>query len=403
MKKIASARCFWLVAVLAFGIASCTRDQGTDPAGANMAPTEPVDQSGPAAQSEAPIQNASYDQQLSAAPDPPPPLPVYSQPECPGENYLWTPGYWSYSSGGYYWAPGAWVMAPFPGALWTPPWWGYSGSRYVLHAGYWGPYVGFYGGINYGFGYTGQGFYGGYWQSGTFNYNRAVMNVNVSVVRNVYNRSVTNYTPANHVAYNGGQGGLSARPVASEQVALRDRRMAALPVQVQQEREAAANRAQFASANGGRPAVVAARPEPVSNARPEERAPMQTNNARPEAGPPNIRPMPSERPRTEQAPRVAAPAPEVRRIGEAQREAQPPQENKPSAFQPRQAPEARPAPRPEPVARPQVQQARPESHPEPARPQAQQPRPESRPEPPPRPQPIPPKPAPARGDDRTKH
>ncbi len=26
------------------------------------------------------------------ATDPPPPLPDYSQPECPGENYIWTPG-----------------------------------------------------------------------------------------------------------------------------------------------------------------------------------------------------------------------------------------------------------------------------------------------------------------------
>ena len=24
----------------------------------------------------------------------PPPLPVYEQPICPGEGYIWTPGYW---------------------------------------------------------------------------------------------------------------------------------------------------------------------------------------------------------------------------------------------------------------------------------------------------------------------
>ena len=71
---------------------------------------------------------------------------------------MWTPGYWAYSTGGYYWTPGAWVAAPYIGALWTPPWWGYSGSNYIWHAGYWGPYVGFYGGIDYGFGYTGRAF-----------------------------------------------------------------------------------------------------------------------------------------------------------------------------------------------------------------------------------------------------
>ena len=26
----------------------------------------------------------------------PPDLPVYDQPICPGEGYIWTPGYWSW-------------------------------------------------------------------------------------------------------------------------------------------------------------------------------------------------------------------------------------------------------------------------------------------------------------------
>jgi WXXGXW repeat (2 copies) len=26
----------------------------------------------------------------------PPPLPVYEQPICPGDGYLWTPGYWAW-------------------------------------------------------------------------------------------------------------------------------------------------------------------------------------------------------------------------------------------------------------------------------------------------------------------
>ena len=33
----------------------------------------------------------------------PPPLPVYEQPICPAEGYLWTPGYWAYDPlYGYY-------------------------------------------------------------------------------------------------------------------------------------------------------------------------------------------------------------------------------------------------------------------------------------------------------------
>src|ERR1700693_5503203 len=83
----------------------------------------------------------------------PPALPVYEQPVAPADGYLWTPGYWAYGDEGYFWVPGTWVMAPEVGLLWTPGYWGWGGEGYAWHAGYWGPHVGFYGGINYGFGY----------------------------------------------------------------------------------------------------------------------------------------------------------------------------------------------------------------------------------------------------------
>ncbi len=85
----------------------------------------------------------------------PPPLPVYTQPVIPGDGYLWTPGYWAYGDEGYYWVPGVWVRPPHFGVLWTPAYWGYGGGVYGFYAGYWGPHIGFYGGINYGFGYGG--------------------------------------------------------------------------------------------------------------------------------------------------------------------------------------------------------------------------------------------------------
>ena len=52
----------------------------------------------------------------------PPPLPVYEQPLCPGEGYIWTPGYWAYGDDfdDSYWVPGTWVLAPEIGFLWTP-------------------------------------------------------------------------------------------------------------------------------------------------------------------------------------------------------------------------------------------------------------------------------------------
>jgi len=192
----------------------------------------------------------------------PPPLPVYAQPYCPGPGYIWTPGYWAYDPvNGYYWVPGTWVIAPAPGLLWTPGYWGWSGGFFVWHAGYWGPHVGFYGGINYGFGYIGVGYAGGYWRGGTFFYNRAVNNINVVNVRNVYNQTVVNNTTVTRVSYNGGPGGLSARPTAAEMAAEHDRHIEATRGQQQHQDLARQNRAQFASVNHGRPNVVAtARP-----------------------------------------------------------------------------------------------------------------------------------------------
>src|SRR5258707_6540251 len=96
----------------------------------------------------------------------PPVLPVYVQPACPGDGYIWTPGYWAYGDDGYYWVPETWVVAPEPGFLWTPGYWGFGGGLYAWHAGYWGPHIGFYGGVNYGFGYFGSGYEGGDWIGG---------------------------------------------------------------------------------------------------------------------------------------------------------------------------------------------------------------------------------------------
>lgn len=148
----------------------------------------------------------------------PPALPVYAQPPCPEEGYLWTPGYWAYGDDGYYWVPGVWVAPPQAGLLWTPGYWAFDAGFYRWRPGYWGPHVGFYGGINYGFGYTGVGFVGGRWIGGHFAYNTAVVHVNRTVVRNVYvDRTVVhNTTVVNRVSFNG-RGGVMARPTAREE------------------------------------------------------------------------------------------------------------------------------------------------------------------------------------------
>ena len=190
----------------------------------------------------------------------PPPLPVYEQPVCPGEGYIWTPGFWAYDADfdDYYWVPGTWVLAPEAGLLWTPPYWAWNGSAFEFYDGYWGPQVGFYGGIVYGFGYFGVGYEGGYWQGRTFYYNRAVTNVNVTVIHNVYNKTVVNnYRNVTRVSYNGGSGGINARPTPEQEAAARERRASLTSAQTQN-RQAARSDQQFrASSNHGKPPVAA--------------------------------------------------------------------------------------------------------------------------------------------------
>ena len=238
---------------------------------------------------------------------PPPELPVYEQPICPGEGYIWTPGYWAWDPDDedYYWVPGTWVLAPEVGYLWTPGYWAWGGSAYVFHDGYWGPVVGFYGGIDYGYGYFGHGYEGGRWDRDRFYYNRSVNNINVTEIHNVYNTTVINKNVnVTRVSYNGGNGGINARPTAQEEVATRERRLQPVAAQTEQIQAARSNRELRASVNHGRPqiaatqrpgafsasSVVAAReggrynPPPNSgwNNRPENTTTRPTNAARPE-------------------------------------------------------------------------------------------------------------------------
>jgi len=223
----------------------------------------------------------------------PPALPVYEQPPLPAQGYIWTPGYWAYSQGDYYWVPGTWVMAPQVGFLWTPGYWGWGNGGYAFNEGYWGPHVGFYGGINYGYGYTGQGYQGGRWDNGQFAYNRAVNNVNVTNIHNVYNETITHNT-VNRVSYNGGSGGIERRPTAREEGFSREKHVPPVAVQHEHAQAARSNPEQRASVIHGHPAAAAARPEA---ARPEN---TRTETARPE----NARP---ESARTEAARPVVHP------------------------------------------------------------------------------------------------
>jgi hypothetical protein len=469
--------------------AASTDPNGTDPAAANSAPVsgttqvagyqqqaQPTEQgttaapierrspssSGSAEQAPAPTYSdqgngqsyapddsaeAGYDATLTdlQAPQPPPPLPEYAQPPAPEPNYIWTPGYWSYApQGGYYWVPGAWTQPPYTGALWTPGYWGGYGSGYRFHHGFWGPHVGFYGGINYGFGYVGFGYQGGYWNGPHFFYNQYANNINISinpgfreavyqhnvvynntvinnriVTNTVYNTTTINNTRINNVSYNGGRGGVEAKPRPAELAVLHEQRTPPMAAQLQIAKASQQNKQQFYAANKGRPVEVAvARPLPADRgiaapphttaqlvrnapqARPQEQArPAETGGAMmsrpaPEAQRPQATPeRPAMEARPQAAPRARAAQPEARpapaqghpaapAANRPQPEAHPaahPQPEARPAPQARPAPEARPAPqaRPAPEAHPAAQaRPAPQAHPQP-HPQA---RPEQKPE-----------------------
>ncbi|MBV8721321.1 MAG: YXWGXW repeat-containing protein, partial [Candidatus Eremiobacteraeota bacterium] len=191
----------------------------------------------------------------------PPALPVYVQPPTPAPNMIWTPGYWGWGPGGYYWVPGVWVYAPAPGYLWTPGYWAWRSGYYAWHPGYWATQVGYYGGINYGFGYFGFGYVGGGWYGSVFRYNTAVTNVNTTIVRNVYvDRTVivNNNVNVTRVSYNGGPGGVAVRPTESELAVQRGYHMPATGMQTQHQRVAATDRTALATVNGGHPVMPAA-------------------------------------------------------------------------------------------------------------------------------------------------
>jgi hypothetical protein len=322
----------------------------------------------------------------------PPELPVYVQPPLPQEGFIWTPGYWAYGDYGYFWVPGTWVEAPQPGYLWTPGYWGYDGGMYGWHEGYWGEHVGYYGGVNYGFGYGGIGFFGGEWRGGHFAYNSAVANFGGVHVTNVYvNTTIIHENTivnVNHVSYNG-PGGINHPPSPVERQYSTERHIQPTPNQTSHITAASQDRSQLASVNHGRPATLAtpnvaayhavaethAKTQPFTAAdKAAAKVPPATKTsaadhvapAKPASTPPTLaRPATVSTPRTapvaprtESAPRTApvaprtAPAPAV-----APRTAPAAPKAAPRALPPAKpapAPQAKPTPKPEPKDRPGV-------------------------------------------------
>jgi hypothetical protein len=407
---------------------------GPDPAQANLAPvngqtqvlgqnvaytpqqqTESYPQQAPAPVEQAYPQQPGYqptpdeqagEEALEESTQPPPPLPEYDQPPSPGPNYIWTPGYWAWGPSGYYWVPGAWVEAPYYGALWTPPYWGWYNGYYRFYRGYWGPHVGFYGGVDYGFGYIGIGYFGGYWSGNSFYYNTAVTRVGGGI-RTVYERPVVynniryGVQPSNRVSYNGGRGGINVQPRPAEMAATRERHDPPMATQRQARVEASQNRAQSFAVNRGRPLEafaqhgfantrgIAPAPRGVEAARPTPEGRVDQPNA------PNVNERAANAPHGQ--PYAAEPRGENRPAQPQPNAAAPRYENRPQPQPNAEAPrtENRPQPQPQPNAgnprfdhQPSPQpQPRVENRPQPQpQPRAEAPREENRPTPQPRPE-----------------
>jgi hypothetical protein len=325
----------------------------------------------------------------------PPVLPVYEQPALPGPGYVWTPGYWAYGPVGYFWVPGTWFEPPEVGLLWTPGYWAWANGNYAWNTGYWGPTVGFYGGVDYGFGYNGVGFYGGRWDHGHFAYNAAAWNVGGVHVANSYREDVPRNEAARRVSFNGGNGGIASRPTAEQERAAHERHVQATALQTRQEGDARNDPRLRASENHGTPPVAAtARPgdfksHPVAATNPATAAPAERNAARPEAKPternaarPEAKPTernaarPEEKPTERNAARPTELRPEAERATKpASGSAMRPPERRPSAEQPAVAHPTAPTAN-HPAERPAVAHptARPPIHPA-ARPAAEAPHP----------------------------
>ena len=131
---------------------------------------------------------------------------------CPAPDYLWSPGYWAWGGEDYYWVPGTWVMPPQPG---------YCGRRAIgagamglpLARRLLGPACRLLRRRQLRLRLRRRSATPAANGHGAFFYNRTVNNIPDNVhITNVYNRTVVNNVTVNRVSFNGGNGGIQARP-----------------------------------------------------------------------------------------------------------------------------------------------------------------------------------------------
>ena len=189
----------------------------------------------------------------------PPPIPSYTQPAMPEEGYVWMPGFWAWRKDvpDYYWVPGTWVKPPRAGLLWTPPYWSRVDGNYVFHGGYWANSVGFYGGVDYGYGYSGDGYQGGRWDDDVFVYNSAANNFGSLTIAHAYNQAIAPEGNSARLSFNGGRSGTKARATPDQEALARAAHVAPTDAQLRHFEMAAKDRSLYSKLNGDQPGIAA--------------------------------------------------------------------------------------------------------------------------------------------------
>jgi hypothetical protein len=140
-------------------------------------------------------------------------------------------------------------------------------------------------GVDYGYGYTGDGYFGGRWQNCAFFCNSAVNNISTVHVTNAYNQTVVVNSTTNYVSYNGGNGGIEALPTAEQDAAAKQRHIATTPEQTWQVEAASKNRELFSKQNHGQPVIAAtSRPGSFEGEGVTRSKPAQNANVEPPKG-----------------------------------------------------------------------------------------------------------------------
>jgi hypothetical protein len=163
-----------------------------------------------------------------------------------------------------------------------------------------------------------------------------VTHVNTTIVHNTYIDRTVVHESGSRVAYNGGPGGVNARPTAAEAQAANEHHVAATSTQLQHQRTAGQDRNQYAAVNHGRPANAAvARASAYHPANTAGSLSHSTAMSHPTTSPAHV----SSAPHTSSAPRTSSASRTMSRPATVQHTA-------PSHPAMRSAPASRPAPHP---------------------------------------------------------